>query len=39
MDVDFRLMDYRDLKEKFDAIYSIGMFEAVGYKNYKGKFF
>ena len=35
MDVDFRLMDYRDLDEKFDAIYSIGMFEAVGYKNYR----
>ncbi len=35
MDVEFRLMDYRDLDEKFDAIYSIGMFEAVGYKNYK----
>ncbi|SUZ54189.1 uncharacterized protein METZ01_LOCUS7043 [marine metagenome] len=35
MDVDFRLMDYRDLNETFDAIYSIGMFEAVGYKNYK----
>ena len=34
MDVEFRLMDYRDLDEKFDAIYSIGMFEAVGYKNY-----
>ena len=35
MAVEFRLMDYRDLDEKFDAIYSIGMFEAVGYKNYK----
>ena len=35
MDVEFRLMDYRDLDEKFDAIYSIGMFEAVGYKNYE----
>jgi len=35
MDVDFRLMDYRDINEKFDAIYSIGMFEAVGYKNYR----
>jgi cyclopropane-fatty-acyl-phospholipid synthase len=35
MDVDFRLMDYRDLNETFDAIYSIGMFEAVGYKNYR----
>ena len=38
MDVEFRLMDYRNLDEKFDAIYSIGMFEAVGYKNYKDFF-
>ena len=35
MDVEFKLMDYRNLDEKFDAIYSIGMFEAVGYKNYR----
>ncbi len=29
--------DYRDLpsSERFDAIYSIGMFEHVGYKNYR----
>ena len=33
LDVDIRLSDYRELDEKFDAIYSIGMFEAVGYKN------
>ena len=33
--VEFRLVDYRDLDEKFDSIYSIGMFEAVGYKNYR----
>jgi len=32
--VDLRLEDYRSLKEKFDRIYSIGMFEHVGYKNY-----
>ena len=38
MGVEFRLMDYRNLDEKFDAIYSIGMFEAVGYKNYKDFF-
>jgi cyclopropane-fatty-acyl-phospholipid synthase len=36
--VDIRLMDYRDLNEKFDRIVSVGMFEHVGYKNYK-KFF
>ena len=34
--VEFRLMDYRDLKkEKFDDVISIGMFEHVGYKNYR----
>jgi len=33
--VKFRLMDYRDLNEKFDRIVSIGMFEHVGEKNYK----
>ncbi|HEY4509037.1 MAG TPA: cyclopropane fatty acyl phospholipid synthase [Candidatus Paceibacterota bacterium] len=33
--VEFRLMDYRDVKEKFDRVVSIGMFEAVGYKNFK----
>ena len=36
--VDIRLQDYHDLDEKFDRIFSIGMFEHVGYKNY-GKFF
>lgn len=33
--VEFRLMDYRDLNEKFDRIVSVGMFEHVGVKNYK----
>jgi cyclopropane-fatty-acyl-phospholipid synthase len=28
------IKDYRDLKEKFDRVVSIGMFEHVGYKNY-----
>jgi cyclopropane-fatty-acyl-phospholipid synthase len=32
--VDIRLLDYRMLDEKFDAIVSLGMFEHVGYKNY-----
>lgn len=32
--VDIRFQDYRDLKEKFDRVVSIGMFEHVGYKNY-----
>lgn len=33
--VDIRLMDYRDINEKYDTIVSIGMFEHVGHKNYK----
>jgi cyclopropane-fatty-acyl-phospholipid synthase len=32
--VNIRMMDYRDLDEKFDRIVSVGMFEHVGYKNY-----
>jgi cyclopropane-fatty-acyl-phospholipid synthase len=36
--VEFRLMDYRDLNEKFDKIVSVGMIEHVGYKNYKAFF-
>ncbi len=34
-DITIRLQDYRDLKEKFDRVVSVGMFEHVGYKNYK----
>jgi cyclopropane-fatty-acyl-phospholipid synthase len=34
--VELRLQDYRDLEnERFDAVVSIGMFEHVGYKNYR----
>jgi len=33
--VEIRLQDYRDLNEKFDHIISLGMFEHVGYKNYR----
>ena len=36
--VDFRLMDYRSLNEKFDRIVSVGMFEHVGRKFYKTYF-
>ena len=36
--VDIRLQDYLDLDEKFDRIYSVGMFEHVGYKNYRSFF-
>lgn len=35
LDVQIELKDYRDPKEKFDRIVSIGMFEHVGCKNYK----
>jgi len=36
--VKFKLLDYRELNEKFDRIVSVGMFEHVGRKFYK-KFF
>ena len=32
--IEIRIQDYRDINEKFDAVASIGMFEAVGYKNF-----
>ncbi|RWS17405.1 cyclopropane-fatty-acyl-phospholipid synthase-like protein [Dinothrombium tinctorium] len=34
-DIDIRLVDYRDINEKFDRIVSVGMFEHVGEKNYR----
>lgn len=36
--IDIRFQDYRDLDGKFDRIVSIGMFEHVGYKNYRTYF-
>jgi cyclopropane-fatty-acyl-phospholipid synthase len=33
--VEIRVQDYRHMKEKFDRIVSVGMFEHVGCKNYK----
>lgn len=33
--VEIRFQDYRDLTESFDRIVSLGMFEHVGYLNYK----
>lgn len=36
--VEIRLEDYRGLDEPFDRIFSIGMFEHVGYKNYRTYF-
>ena len=36
--VEIRLQDYRDLDEPFDAVFSIGMFEHVGVRNYRAYF-
>jgi len=36
--VDIKLMDYREIKGTYDRIYSIGMFEHVGQKNYRNYF-
>jgi len=33
--IDFRLQDYRELDEQFDAVASLGMFEHVGRKNFR----
>jgi cyclopropane-fatty-acyl-phospholipid synthase len=33
--VEIRVTDYRTLDEEFDRVYSIGMFEHVGHKNYR----
>ena len=34
LDVDIRLQDYRDLRQQFDRVVSVGMFEHVGPRNY-----
>ncbi|WP_312709689.1 cyclopropane fatty acyl phospholipid synthase [Stenotrophomonas sp.] len=36
--IEIRLQDYHDVEETFDAILSVGMFEHVGDKNYRGYF-
>lgn len=36
--IETRLMDYMDLDGVFDRVVSIGMFEHVGYKNYRAYF-
>ena len=36
--IEIRLQDYHDVEETFDAIWSIGMFEHVGGKNYRSYF-
>jgi cyclopropane-fatty-acyl-phospholipid synthase len=33
--VEIQLRDYRDMHETFDRVVSLGMFEHVGYKNYR----
>jgi len=35
LDVDLRYQDYRDVQGRFDRVVSIGMFEAVGPKNFR----
>jgi cyclopropane-fatty-acyl-phospholipid synthase len=36
--VEIRVQDYRDIDERFDRVFSIGMFEHVGLKNYPAYF-
>lgn len=36
--IEIRLQDYHEVDESFDAILSVGMFEHVGDKNYRGYF-
>lgn len=36
--IEIRLQDYRELDEHFDAVFSVGMFEHVGEKNYRRYF-
>jgi len=36
--VEIRMQDYRTLDEPFDRIFSLGMFEHVGFKNYRSFF-
>lgn len=33
--VEIRIQDYREIKDTFDRVVSVGMFEHVGYKNYQ----
>ena len=36
--IEIRLQDYRETDERFDRVFSIGMFEHVGVKNYRSYF-
>ena len=38
VNANFIYQDYRDVNEQFDRIYSLGMFEHVGFKNYQEYF-
>lgn len=38
LNAEFRFQDYRDIDEQFDRIYSLGMLEHVGFKNYADYF-
>jgi cyclopropane-fatty-acyl-phospholipid synthase len=33
--IEIKLMDYRDISDRFDRVISVGMIEHVGYKNYR----
>ncbi|MEK7617908.1 MAG: cyclopropane fatty acyl phospholipid synthase [Patescibacteria group bacterium] len=33
--IEFKFLDYRDIRGEFDRVVSIGMLEAVGYKNFR----
>ena len=35
LDVEFQLLDYREVTGRFDRVVSVGMVEHVGYKNYR----
>ncbi|MCW8807463.1 MAG: cyclopropane fatty acyl phospholipid synthase [Rhodanobacter sp.] len=36
--IEIRLQDYHEIDERFDAVYSVGMFEHVGGRNYRSYF-
>jgi cyclopropane-fatty-acyl-phospholipid synthase len=36
--IEIRLQDYRDVDERFDAVFSVGMFEHVGRRHYRDYF-
>jgi len=38
INAEFRFQDYRELNQEFDRVFSLGMFEHVGFKNYSEYF-